>query len=156
MFTKIKKENIEQNKENLTNYLIKDYYYDKVNATSLIERPVEEEAVKIVSFNWKELHRIIAKDDTTILASATQPTELGSSDLEMKLAQVINKAVVKNPTPNTEAIEKLFNAFVKIIENRLLTFEDWFIGSNLDVKTVKNSREEKGICIKNLKIGFRN
>ena len=58
---KNKKKSLGQNKENLTNYLAKDYGYDKVNATELIERAVEDEAVKIVQFNCKDSYRIIAK-----------------------------------------------------------------------------------------------
>ena len=73
---KIKKKSLGQSKENLTNYLVEDYGYDKVNATELIERAVEDEAVKIVQFNGKDSYRIIAKDDTTILAPDTQSTEL--------------------------------------------------------------------------------
>ena len=37
---KITKKSLGQNKENLTSYLVKDYSYDKVNATELIERVV--------------------------------------------------------------------------------------------------------------------
>ena len=77
---KIKKKRLGLDKESLTNYLVKDYAYDKVNATELIERAVEDEAVKIVQFNGKDSYRIIAKDDTTILAPDTQSTQLESSD----------------------------------------------------------------------------
>ena len=45
---KIKRKSLGQNKENLANYLVKDYGYDKVDATKSIERAVEDEAVKIV------------------------------------------------------------------------------------------------------------
>ena len=113
----------------------------------MIERLVEEEAVKIVLFNEKEFHRIIAKDDITIFAPPTQPTELESSDLEKEYTQLINETGVENPTPNNEAIENLFETFIKSIENRLLTIKDRFIGSNLDVKTVENSSEEEGMCL---------
>ena len=108
----------EKNKypENLTNYLVKDYAYDEVNATELIERAVEDEAVKTVQFNGKDSYRNIAKDDTTILAPDTQSAELESSDciLERECMQIINETAVENPTPNTEAVEKLFKDFVKI------------------------------------------
>ena len=39
---KIKKKRLGQNKENLTNYLVEDYGYDKVNATELIKQAVED------------------------------------------------------------------------------------------------------------------
>ena len=150
MFKKIKKKSLGQNKENLTNYLVKDYGYDKVNATELIERAVEDEAVKIVQFNGKDSYRIIAKDDTTILAPDTQSTELESSDciLETECRQIINETAVENPTSNNEAVEKLFKDFVKSVENRLLAIEDRLIRANLDVKSVENSSEEKYICFK--------
>ena len=51
---KIKKKSLGQSKENLTNYLVEDYGYDKVNATELIERAVEDETIKIVQFNGKD------------------------------------------------------------------------------------------------------
>ena len=94
--------------------------------------------------------RIIAKDVTTILAPDTQSTELESSDciLETECRQIINETAVENPTPNNEAVEKLFNDFVKSVENRLLVIEDRPIGANLDVKSVENSSEEKDICFK--------
>ena len=147
---KIKKKNLGQNKENLTNYLVKDYGYYKVNATELIERAVEDEAVKIVQFNDKDSYRIIAKVDTTILAPDTQSAELESSGciLETECTQIINETAVENPTPNTEAVEKFFKDFVKSVENRLFAIEDRLIGANLDVKSVKNGSEEKDICFK--------
>ena len=64
---KIKKKSLGQNKENLTSYLVKDYGYDEVHATEMIERAVEDEAVKIVQFNGKDSYRIIAKIDTRYL-----------------------------------------------------------------------------------------
>ena len=117
---KIKKKGLGQNKENLINYLVKDHGYDKVNATESIERAVEDEAVKIVQFNGKDSYRIIAKDDTTILAPDTQSTELESSDciLETECRQIINETAVENPTSNTEAVEQLFKDFVKSVENQ--------------------------------------
>ena len=133
---KIKKKTLGQNKENLTNYLVKDYGYDKVNATELIERAVEDEAVKIVQFNGKDSYRIIAKDDTTILAPDTQSTELESSDciLETECRQIINETAVEKPTSNTEAVEKLFKVFVKSVENKLLAIEDRLNGCQISGK----------------------
>ena len=58
---KNKKKSLGQNKESLTNYLVKDYGYDKVNATELIEQEVDNEAVKIVQFNGKASNRIMRK-----------------------------------------------------------------------------------------------
>ena len=141
---KIKKKSLGQNKENLTNYLVKDYGYDKVNATELIERAADDETVKIVQFNGKDSYKIIAKDDTTLLAPDTQSAELESSDciLETECTQIIHETAVENTTPNTEEVEKLFKDFVKSVENRLLAIEDRLIGANLDVKSVEYSSEE--------------
>ena len=149
-FKKIKKESLGQNKENLTNYLVEDYGYDKVNATELTERAVEDEAVKIVQFNGKDSYRIIAEDDTTILAPDTQSSELESSGciLETECTQIINETAVENPTLNTEAVEKLFNNFVKSVENRLLAIEDRLIGANLDANQWKIARKKKIFVLK--------
>ena len=132
------------------NVSFKDYGYDKVNATELIERVVEGEALKVIHFNGKDAYRIIAKDNTIILAPDTKSTELESADciLEAECRQIINETAVENPTPNTEAVEKLFKDFVKSVENRLLAIKDRPIGANLDVKSVENSSEEKYICFK--------
>ena len=101
-------------------------------------------------FNGKDSYRIIAKDDTTILAPDTQSTQLESSDciLGTECRQIINETAVENPTLNTEAVEKLFKDFVKSVENRLLAIKDRLNGANPDVKSVENSSEEKDICFK--------
>ena len=117
----------------------------------MIERAVEDEAVKIVQFNCKYFYKIIAKDDTTILAPDTQSAELESLDciLESECRQAFNKTAVEEvPIPNTKAVEKLLKDFMKSVENRLLTIKDRLIGANLDVKSVENSSEEKYICFK--------
>ena len=132
------------------NVSFKDYGYDKVNATELIERVVEGEALKVIHFNGKDAYRIIAKDNTIILAPDTKSTELESADciLEAECRQIINETAVENPTPNTEAVEKLFKDFVKSVENRLLAIKDRLNDANPDVKSVENSSEEKDICFK--------
>ena len=150
MFKKNLEKSVGLNKENLTNYLVKDCGYDKVNATELTERTVEDEAVKIVQFNGKDSYRVIAKDDTTILAPDTQSTELESSDciLETECRQIINETAVENPTLNFEAVEKLFKDFVKSVENRPLAIEDRLNSAYPDVRSMENSSEEKDICFK--------
>ena len=69
--------------------------------------------------------------------------------METEYRQIINETAVENPTPNTEAVEKLFKDFVKFVENRLLATE-----ANPDVKSVENSLEEK--YINNISNRFRN
>ena len=66
--------------------------------------------------------------------------------METEFTQKINETAVENPTPNTEAVEKLFKYFVKSVENRLLAIEDRLIGANMNDKSVENSSEEKDIC----------
>ena len=68
--------------------------------------------------------------------------------METECTQIINETAVENPTPNTEAVEKLFKDFAKSVENRLLAIEDRIIGANLDVKSMENSSKEKYICFK--------
>ena len=116
----------------------------------MIERAVEDEILKTVQFNGKDSYRIIAKDDTTILAPDTQSTEVEFSDciLETECRQIINETAVESPTSNTKAVEKLFKDFVKFVENRLLAIEGPLNGTSPDVKSVGNSSEEKDICFK--------
>ena len=58
---KNKKKSLEQNKENRTNYLVKDYGYDEFNATELIDRAVEDEDVKIVLLMVRTLTKLLRK-----------------------------------------------------------------------------------------------
>ena len=48
---KIKTKNLGQNKDNLINYLSKDYGYSKESANKFIEKVVKENMVRIVLFN---------------------------------------------------------------------------------------------------------
>ena len=49
----IKTKNLEQNKDNLINYLSQDYSYNKESANKVIEKAVKENVVRIVLFNGK-------------------------------------------------------------------------------------------------------
>ena len=53
MFHVIKIKNLGQNKDNLINYLSKDYGYSKESANKVIEKSVKENTVKIALFNGK-------------------------------------------------------------------------------------------------------
>ena len=48
-----KTKNLGQNKDNLINYLSKDYGYNKESANKVIEKAVKENVVRIVLFNGK-------------------------------------------------------------------------------------------------------
>ena len=65
------KKNLGQNKDNLINYLNKDYEF----ALEAIEKAVPENLAKIVLFNRKDSYGIVDKDDNTILAFDTQQNE---------------------------------------------------------------------------------
>ena len=69
------KKNLGQNKDNLINYLNKDYDYSKEFALEAIEKAVPENLAKIVLFNGKDSYGIVDKDDNTILAFDTQQNE---------------------------------------------------------------------------------
>ena len=70
-FKKIKKKNLGQNKNNLINYLNKDYGYSKESTIEAVEQAVTENMVKIVLFSGKNSHRIVDKDDNTVLVPGT-------------------------------------------------------------------------------------
>ena len=69
---KIKTKNLGQNKDNLINYLSKDYGYSKESAYKVIEKGVKENMVRIVLFNRKKSYRIVENRENTIIVPETQ------------------------------------------------------------------------------------
>ena len=69
---KIKTKNLRQNKDNLINYLSKDYSYSKEAANKVIEKAVKENMVRTVLFNGKNSYRIVENGENTFIAPETQ------------------------------------------------------------------------------------
>ena len=72
MLKKIKTKNLGQNKDNLINYLSKDYGYNKESANKVIEKAVKEDVVRIVLFNGKDSCRIVENGENTMIVPETQ------------------------------------------------------------------------------------
>ena len=69
---KIKTKNLRQNKDNLINYLSKDYSYSKEAANKVIEKAVKENMVRTVLFNGKNSCRIVENGENTFIVPETQ------------------------------------------------------------------------------------
>ena len=70
----IKGKNLEQNPDNLTRFLIKDFGYEKEDADKLTEEAICANIIKSVIFNVKVSYRIVRTDsvtDDTVLAPDT-------------------------------------------------------------------------------------
>ena len=64
---KIKTKSFGQNRDNLINYLSKDYGCSKESANKVIEKPFKENMVRIVLFNGKNSCRILRTGRTQLL-----------------------------------------------------------------------------------------
>ena len=69
---KIKTKNLRQNKDNLINYLSKDYSYSKEAANKVIEKAVKENMVRTLLFNGKNSYRIVKNGENTFIVPETQ------------------------------------------------------------------------------------
>ena len=134
---KIKTKNLGQNKDNLINYLSKDYGYNKESANKVIEKAVKENVVRIVLFNEKNFYRIVENGENTMIVPETQlnDTQLNDADAtEARNALAIEETVVGTPAHmlNDEIIstlEKKFEAFSESIESGLFNIEAQIIGA---------------------------
>ena len=117
---KIKTKNLGQNKDNLINYISKDYGYSKESANKVIEKAVKENIVRIVLFNGKDSYRIVENEENTIIVPETQlnDTQLNGTDATEPISEegnvlTIEKTVVGTPAhilnyEITSALERNF------------------------------------------------
>ena len=137
MFKRDQNKNLGQNKDNLINYLSKDYGYSKESANKVIEKAVKGNVVRIVLFNGNNSYRIVENGENTMIVPETQlnDTQLNDADAtEARNALAIEETVVGTPAHmlNDEIIstlEKKFEAFSESIESRLLNIEEQIIGA---------------------------
>ena len=71
---KIKRENFGQSKDNLINYLNKDYGYSRESAIEVVQKAVTENMLNIVLFNGKDSYRIVDNVGNTILVPTHSKT----------------------------------------------------------------------------------
>ena len=95
---KIKRENFGQNKDNLINYLNKDYGYSRESAIEVVQKAVTENMLNIVLFNVKDSYRIVDNVGNTILVPNTQQNEPESIEAIPELDESnIEKTLVDTP-----------------------------------------------------------
>ena len=137
MFKRDQNKNLGQNKDNLINYLSKDYGYSKESANKVIEKAVKGNVVRIVLFNGNNSYRIVENGENTMIVPETQlnDTQLNDADAtEARNALAIEETVVGTPAHmlNDEIIstlEKKFEAFSESIESGLFNIEAQIIGA---------------------------
>ena len=138
---KIKTKNLGQNKDNLINYLSKDYGYNKESANKVIEKAVKENVVRIVLFNGKNSYRIVENGENTMIVPETQlnDTQLNDADTREDISEERNALTIEETIVGTPAhmlndeiistLEKKFEAFSESIESGLFNIEAQIIGA---------------------------
>ena len=138
---KIKTKNLGQNKDNLINYLSKDYGYNKESANKVIEKAVKENVVRIVLFNGKNSYRIVENGENTTIVPETQlnDTQLNDADTREDISEERNALTIEETIVGTPAhmlndeiistLEKKFEAFSESIESGLFNIEAQIIGA---------------------------
>ena len=132
---KIKTKNLGQNKDNLVNYLSKDYGYSKESANKVIEKAVKENMVTVL-FNRKNSYRIVENGENTIIVPETQLNGIDATEAisEEGDALTIEETAVRTPAhilndEITSALERKFETFSESIESRLLNIGEQIIGA---------------------------
>ena len=83
---KIKTENFGQSKDNLINYLGKDYGYNKESANKVIEKAIKENEVRIDLFNRKNSYRIVENGENTMIVPESQMNDTQLKDVDTRQA----------------------------------------------------------------------
>ena len=138
---KIKTKNLGQNKDNLINYLSKDYGYSKESANKVIEKAVKGNVVRIVLFNGNNSYRIVENGENTMIVPETQlnDTQLNDADTREDISEERNALTIEETIVGTPAhmlndeiistLEKKFEAFSESIESGLFNIEAQIIGA---------------------------
>ena len=139
MLKKIKTKNLGQNKDNLINYLSKDYGHSKESANKVIEKAVKENMVRIFLSNRKNSYRIVENEENTIIVTEKQlnDTQLNDADATEAISEEGNALTIEETILVTHAhilndeiistLERKFETFSESIESRLLNIEDQII-----------------------------
>ena len=154
---KNKTKNLGQNKENLINYLSKDYGYSKESADKVIENTVKY-MVRIVLFNGKTSYRIVENGENTIVPE----TQLIDKDATEAISEEGNVLTIEETvlgTPGhilnveiTSALERKFETFSESIQSRLLNIEEKIIGArDSRIEKIGDVNSDRGFCFNLLK-----
>ena len=147
----IKGENLGQNPDNLTRFLIKDFGYEK-KADKLIEKAICANVIKYVIFNGKVSYRVVRTDsvrDDTVLAPDTQEITMEDNHEENSNTKVVNEDTQvsseqqqRNSDYDIATFMEKFGFSLDLIEKRFLKIEDHLIGLSYSKSTVNsNSRD---------------
>ena len=164
---KIKSKNLGQNKENLVNYLVKDYNSSIDEAEILINEAVTANTIKTVIYKGKTSYRIMDASfvsDATILVPETQEEEEDVREKDTVVLDETEFSVMKDSSTETilnqdeditAIIERKFSILNDNIERRLHKIEDQIIGmqsSNLPGSKVGCEVDtERFLCVDILK-----
>ena len=162
MFKNDQTKNFGQNKDNLINYLSKDYGYSKESANKVIEKAVK--MVRIVLFNRKNSYRIVENGENTIVVPETQlnDTQMNGKDATDAISEegnalTIEETVIGTPAhilndEITSALERKFETFSESIESRLLNIEEQIIGArNSHIEKIGDDNSDNAFCFNLLK-----
>ena len=161
---KIKTKNLGQNKDNLINYLSKDYGYNKESANEVIEKAIKENVVRIILFNRKNSYRIVENRENTIIVPETQlnDTQLNDADTTEAISEERNTLTIEETVVGTPAhmlndeiistLEKKFETFSESIERRLLNIEEQIIGArDSRIEKIGDDNSDNAFCLNLLK-----
>ena len=153
-FKKIKTKNLGQNKDNLINYLSKDYVYNKQSANKVIEKAVKENVVRIVLFNGKNSYRIVENGENTMIVPETQlnDTQLNDADTTEAISEERNALTHMLNDEIISTLEKKFETFSESIERRLLNIEEQIIGArDSRIEKIGDDNSDNAFCLNLLK-----
>ena len=77
---KIKTKNNGQNKNNLIDYLSKDYSYSKESANKVTKKAVKENMVRIDLFNGNDSYRVVENGENTVSVPETQLNDTDATE----------------------------------------------------------------------------
>ena len=105
MFKRDQNKNLGQNKDNLINYLSKDYGYSKESANKVIEKAVKGNVVRIVLFNGNNSYRIVENGENTMIVPETQlnDTQLNDADTREDISEERNTLTIEETIVGTPA-----------------------------------------------------
>ena len=148
----IKGKNLEQNPDNLTRFLIKDFGYKKEDADKLIEEAICANVIKSVIFNGKVSYRIVRADsvtDDTVLAPDSQEISMkdnheenSNTTVAIEDTQDSSEQQQHNSDYDIATFMEKFRSSIDLIEKRFLKIDYHLIGLSCSKSTVNfNSRD---------------
>ena len=129
---KIRNKSLGQNPDNLKQFLMKDFNYNCVEATKLIDEALAENIIKSVTFNGKPAYRILKPnaivDDSVIVPETQEDSSVEDTSITVVVEETQTAIDDQQSTVTILAlIEKLQSSF-EAVEKRFVKIEDHLIG----------------------------